>query len=117
MSKLEEIRVKLKQAREPISDKILITKVLTSLPERFKDFGSAWESVSLEMQFVQELSSRLLIEEERIGSRNEELIALASVCNTSSRKCYTCGKDGHLTRFCDKIRKQELATIARRDVI
>ncbi|KAJ8889681.1 hypothetical protein PR048_009182 [Dryococelus australis] len=67
---------------------MLITKVLMSLPEQFKHFHSAWESVPLEMQSVQDLTSMLLIEEERIGSRDEEVIALTS--------------DGHLARFCDK---------------
>ncbi|KAJ8891397.1 hypothetical protein PR048_010913 [Dryococelus australis] len=116
MSKLEEIRVKLKQAREPISDKILITKVIMSQPEQFKQFRSAWEFVPLELQSVQELISRLLTQQERIGSRDEEVLVLDSVSNRSSRKCYTCGKDGHLARFCDKNKRQELATIARREV-
>ncbi|KAJ8893365.1 hypothetical protein PR048_005956 [Dryococelus australis] len=64
MCKQEEIMVKLKQAREPISDKMLIMKVLMSLPEWFNHFRSVLESVPLEMQSVQELTSRLLIEEE-----------------------------------------------------
>ncbi|KAJ8894882.1 hypothetical protein PR048_000189 [Dryococelus australis] len=89
MSKLEEITVKLKQAKEAISYKMLIATVLMSLPEQFKHFRLAWESVPLEMQYVQELTSRLLSEEERMVSREEETIALDSVSNSSSRKCYS----------------------------
>ncbi|KAJ8872533.1 hypothetical protein PR048_026139 [Dryococelus australis] len=97
MSKLEEIRVNLKQAREQISDKMLITKVVKSLPEHMG-------SLPLETQSVQELTSRLLVEDERICSRDEEVITLVSVSSSSSssRKCYNCGKDGRLDRFCDK---------------
>nr|CAH7749544.1 unnamed protein product [Callosobruchus chinensis] len=65
ISQLEELKSKLKQAGEELSEKMVITKILMSLPEKFKHFRSAWESVPVEKQSLEELTSRLLIEEER----------------------------------------------------
>ncbi|XP_046143140.1 uncharacterized protein LOC123988147 [Osmia bicornis bicornis] len=83
-SVLEEIRTKLKQAGEPISDKMLMTKILMSLPEPYKHFRSAWESVPLEKQTTEELTSRLLIEEERVSSSEGEAVALAGTSSSRS---------------------------------
>ncbi|XP_071571460.1 uncharacterized protein [Temnothorax nylanderi] len=84
LSKLEEIRTKLKQAGEPISDKMLMTKILMSLPEPYKHFRSAWESVPLEKQTTEELTSRLLIEEKRVSSSEGEAVALAGTSSSRS---------------------------------
>lgn len=46
--KIEEIGIKLKLAGEPISENMVITKILMTLPEPFKHFRSAWESVPSE---------------------------------------------------------------------
>lgn len=44
VSEIEEIKSNLKHLGEEISDKMVITKVLMSLPEGMKHFVSAWES-------------------------------------------------------------------------
>ncbi|CAB3248343.1 unnamed protein product [Arctia plantaginis] len=64
-SKIEEIRANIRQLGDDISDKMVITKVLMSLPEKYRHFIAAWESVPTENQTVGELMARLLIEEER----------------------------------------------------
>ncbi|KAG5887298.1 hypothetical protein JTB14_007025 [Gonioctena quinquepunctata] len=56
------------QLGEELSEKIVMTKILMSLPERYKHFRSAWEYVPIEKQTLDELTSRLLIEEERVKS-------------------------------------------------
>lgn len=48
ISQLEEIRNKLKQAGEELSEKMIMTKIIMSLPEQYKHFRSAWESVPME---------------------------------------------------------------------
>lgn len=95
LSKLEDLVSKLKQAGEPVSEKMTITKILMSLPEQYKHFRSAWESVPSESQNLEGLTSRLLLEEERLGSENKEIVALASI-----KKCYSCGKEGHIAKVC-----------------
>ncbi|KAK9687529.1 hypothetical protein QE152_g36190 [Popillia japonica] len=65
ISKIEEIRNKLEQAGEELSDKMVITEVLMQLPDEYKHFRYTWESVSQDKQTLEELTSRLLIEEER----------------------------------------------------
>ncbi|XP_077256695.1 uncharacterized protein LOC143894376 [Temnothorax americanus] len=75
LSKIEEIRVKLKQAGEEISDKMTITKILMSLPDQYKHFRSVWESAPVDKQTLEKLISRLLLEEERANS-NEVSTAL-----------------------------------------
>lgn len=119
VSKLEEIKSKLKQAGEEISSKMVMTKILMSLPEHFRHFRSAWESVPEDNQTLDELISRLLIEEERSKSA-DEVTALTS----SSRRiqgsvqgnqngtvnkptCHFCHKVGHNQKYCFKKKNQK----------
>ncbi|KAG5889107.1 hypothetical protein JTB14_003910 [Gonioctena quinquepunctata] len=112
ISKIEEIKNKLKQAGETSSDKMIITKILMSLPDKNKHFTSAWESVSEDKQTLEELTSRLLIEEERAMSleRDTALAASTSKMKDSMQKgggkptvkCNYCHKGGHYARNCFK---------------
>lgn len=104
LSQVEEVRCRIKTMGEEISDKMVITKILMSLPDIYKHFVSAWESVSVEKQTIDELKSRLLIEEQRVKA-TEVVNALAA---TSSRgkfdkskvKCHCCHKVGHFANEC-----------------
>lgn len=100
LSRLEGVRDKLKQAGEEISDKMTITKILMTLPEPYKHFRSAWESVAVDDQKIEVLTSRLLMEEERLNNLDDGVVALAGVNTAISKKCFTCGKEGHIARFC-----------------
>ncbi|KAK9681142.1 hypothetical protein QE152_g38533 [Popillia japonica] len=59
--------------REEISDRLIITKILMSLPEKYSYFVSAWESTSDDKQTVENLSARLLIEEERLKVKSDSV--------------------------------------------
>ncbi|KAF2892238.1 hypothetical protein ILUMI_13933 [Ignelater luminosus] len=63
VSSLEDIRNQLKQLGEDMSDRMLITKILMTLQNDFAHFASAWESVDENKQTLNELMTRLLIEE------------------------------------------------------
>lgn len=79
-----------------------------------KHFVSAWESTAAESQTPQELTSRLLIEEERIKS-NETVTALSSKVESSKKKytgsraikCFACNKMRHIAKNCLKTREHE----------
>jgi len=113
ISQLEEIRNKLKQAGEELSEKMIMTKIIMSLPEQYKHFRSAWESVTIENQTLEELTARLLIEEERMKSL-EGASALASTSNrrdfkhkrdekaSKQIKCFVCQKSRHIAKYCFK---------------
>lgn len=58
ISEIEDIKTKLKAAGEILSEKMIITKILMSLPENFKHFRSAWESVPADNQKLEDLMSR-----------------------------------------------------------
>lgn len=69
MSQLEDIKVTLKSLGEEISDKMVITKVLMSLPESMRHFVTAWDSTPETNRTLTDLMSRLMIEEERSKNR------------------------------------------------
>lgn len=111
ISKVEKLKDQLSQLGENISEQMMMTKILISLPEEFKHFVSAWESVPNEKQNINELTSRLMIEEERVKQNSNETgrnnCALAT---KSDGKCFECGKPGHLKRDCFRLKNPEKPT-------
>lgn len=106
ISEIEEIQSTLKGLGEEISEKMVITKILISLPENLKHFVSAWESTPNDKQTMNELMSRLLIEEERMN-KSEVITALTSKSNEVKQKelrCFLCNKLGHFKKQCQKFR-------------
>ncbi|KAB0793564.1 hypothetical protein PPYR_13184 [Photinus pyralis] len=97
ISQLEEIKSTLKQLGEDLSEKMVITKILMSLPDNLKHFVSAWESTASDNQTLMELTSRLLIEEERLN-KSESTVALMT--NKREIKCFSCGRHGHVQKYC-----------------
>lgn len=123
ISQLEEIKNKLKQAGEELSDKMIMTKILMALPEEYKHFRSAWESVPSDKQTLDELTSRLLIEEERSKSAQGST-ALAMKSDTSREfkgqkktrlKCHFCGRGGHIAKNCF-FKKKERDNNSQKDI-
>ncbi|XP_018402111.1 PREDICTED: uncharacterized protein LOC108779237 [Cyphomyrmex costatus] len=66
---------------------------------KLKHFIPAWESTAVESQTVQELTSRLLIEEERINS-TETVTALTSNAVNKKNKQSHSQKPGHIMANC-----------------
>ncbi|EZA59689.1 Copia protein [Ooceraea biroi] len=108
---------------------MVVTKILIALPDEYKHFVSAWDSVPEEKQSVNELLSRLLIEEERFKTKEEssnDNCALwmkrkrdqkkkRTICGRghtqkecfhnkegkgNKLRCYYCKKPGHMQKQC-----------------
>lgn len=97
---LKNIVFKLKSLGEGISDAMVISKILKSLPENYKCFVSAWESTPLSERTLINLSARLLAEEVRNKQDSKETVTFRA----AERKCYECGMKGH---FADTCRKED----------
>lgn len=65
IAKLEDIAHKLEVMGEKVSDNIIITKILMTLPHSYHHFVSAWESAAQIERTLENLTSRLAIEEMR----------------------------------------------------
>ncbi|KAI5640067.1 gag-polypeptide of LTR copia-type domain-containing protein [Phthorimaea operculella] len=121
-ARLEELKMKLKLAGEAISDNMIITKILMTLPETYKHFRSAWESVPTDKQTLSELITRLLLEEERgSATSSEEAVALAAHGKRVNPKtypvrCYNCNSPGHYAKACQKKETRECYLCKRRDI-
>lgn len=119
ISKLEELVQQLKDLKENISDSMIMTKILMTLPASYNHFHSAWESTSAEQRTLDHLRERLMIEESRMsqkewsGDVGEALMVKkqegsnANVRNKKARKpgkCFHCGKIGHWKADCHKLK-------------
>lgn len=117
IAKIEDLCNQLKSMGEELSESMVMTKMVMTLPEKYKHFVSAWESVPQQQQNLRELTSRLLVEEERSKNTLEVDTSAALVVNEGERKrrnqnyrggsanhanikCFSCGKNGHIKRDC-----------------
>lgn len=111
ISKLQSIVQQLKDLGENISESMVITKIMMTLPPALSHFYSAWESTAADQKTIKNLTQRLLMEEARL--QNQERVdsnALAAKFikgkpNSSGRKpgqCHNCGEHGHWARDCRK---------------
>lgn len=127
ISKLENLSRQLKQLGEPISESMLITKILMTLPDTYRHFYSAWDSMNSENRTLEKLTARLMVEETRQlqGQEVSDDVAQSSALtaknykynksqkyvnkneNKKPGKCNHCKKPGHWKRDC-RILKKEL---------
>lgn len=126
IARLEDVAHRLKLMGETISDSMIITKVLMTLPANYSHFVSAWESAPAAEQTLVNLTSRLTIEESRhVGHIEEESKALASRSDRGKGnqernfrnknfqessfkgKCYRYDKLGHWAKNCPDRRQKD----------
>lgn len=128
VSKLESFARRLQELNEPISDTMLITTILNTLPPAFRHFHSAWDSTPAAERTLDKLISRLMVEETRLGinelSTGAESALVAkkqlkgsSTARTNKKdksdssktklKCWTCGGP-HLRRDCTEKKKDNI---------
>lgn len=111
ISKVEMLVHQLKELDVNIDDGMVVTKVLGTLPQEYKHFVSAWDSIAQDQQTMANLTSRLMIEESRMKS-SEACSALMAKRVTADKKknqkqtkqrgkCFKCGSTEHWKRDCD----------------
>lgn len=128
LSKLMEIVQQMKDQNESISDSMVMTKILMSLPAEYNHFHSAWESTSTGERTMSNLRARLMAEELRLKSQNQVDTLEALFVKTKINKkvdnqksgpkgksnkgekskgvCFACGEKGHWKRDCLKKNKR-----------
>lgn len=76
----------------------MIAKILSSLPDSYKYFKSAWDSTSKEERTLENLTARLLKEE--MGKNQNTTEAIFKTAERSDKLCFICKKPGHIAKFC-----------------
>lgn len=121
ISKVENLARQITEADEQISSAAIITKILNSLPIKYRSFRQAWLSLSDDKQTIVNLTARLLDEENCITAvqdlesaltvskdiRNSGKYSNSQGSNMQRDKknksqviCFNCRKKGHISRFC-----------------
>lgn len=120
ISKVESLVQALADIGEPVKEVDKMAKILGSLPARFATFSTAWDSCAEDQQTFDNLTSRLLKEEQKLLDGDEKSTAFAAVntyntskynsknksSSTINRKdveCYYCHKRGHFKSECRKL--------------
>jgi hypothetical protein len=84
---------------------MIITKITTILPEEYKNFGSAWDSMAIMDRTLDNLGARLTLEEmkQKMMTKEEESVAFKRVTRTKGKysfKCSNCNQLGHAQINC-----------------
>lgn len=114
LGRFESLLCKLKNVKAEVSTSMAITKITSSLPSQYQHFVSAWESVPAEKRTMEELTARLLIEEQRATTCMQDSNESAALASRSSRKCFQCGKTGHIKRNCKNKVKSNICVYCKR---
>ena len=115
ISNLEKIVQQLKDLGESVSDSMVITKILMTLPSNYNHFYSAWESTHVENQTLNNLTARLMMEESRMETVRSSECSEALYANKKNSakqwkknkakktgKCFLCKENGHWKSECPK---------------
>ena len=123
ISKIENLAYRLKSINQEVDEKMVISKILVTLPEQYKYFISAWESMSSEEKTLTNLTSRLISEESRCHleepkteslafranelacfkyKKNQNISRYYGNKNSDEKRCFKCNSNTHLANLCSK---------------
>lgn len=129
VAKVQNMAQQLKDVGEAVSDVAIMAKIIAGLPHKFNALKTAWDSVSIEQQTVDNLTERSIKEELRLSTDDETPGAFAAMSlgrnrksakdfkkpfnkfqnkdpearrNTTDQECYFCHKKGHFAKDCWK---------------
>lgn len=106
ITNIKNLQMRLNSLGQKIDDDMVISKILTCLPQSLQFFITAWESTPDEKKTLSNLTNRLLAEENRreISTKPDEQITFRvnnkKPENKTKLKCYKCQKPGHLKADC-----------------
>jgi hypothetical protein len=95
---------------------MVITKILTILPEQYKYLSSAWDSVSEDLKTTENLCGRPQLEEskqrnqekqENVSFKVEAKYKGKNINRYKNMKCYRCDSFDHVRAQCEKTFKCE----------
>jgi len=131
ISALEFIAHRIKGLGEDISETMIISKVISALPEEYAHFHSAWESTAESERSLSNLMARLADEQRMNGGKSKEVenrnqqaaFKVSSYPGRSSGppgrtsgqvRCYSCGKMGHKAPACRSKPEKKFCSICKK---
>lgn len=105
VSCIQNMATQLTDVGEAVSDAAIIAKVLGSLPSRYNALQTAWDSVPVENQSLENLLERLIKEEKKLEGDEDVTSALAAVSLGGKAKkniAASAGKNSAKSRDSDK---------------
>ncbi|PNF30052.1 hypothetical protein B7P43_G05342, partial [Cryptotermes secundus] len=105
ISHVQNIAFKLRQLNQNIDENMIMTEITTILPEDYKHFSTAWDSMATVDRTLDNLVARLMLEEVmcKMTTKEEESIAFKTVTKIKSKtpfKCFNCNEIGHAQINC-----------------
>lgn len=98
---IQNVAYKLNRLDQKVDDTMIITKILSILPEYYKHFSSAWDSTNSTDRTLENLKARLIQEEAKSSSDSESVaFKIKSQGMLREVRCYSCKDTGHIRQNC-----------------